>query len=116
MVSSASEGIHVSLQDALAKLPERRGKPYAEVLRHGTMNVEIFAPRGIDTQTPHLQDELYFIIKGKGEFMHGSHRRRFGPGDVLFVPAGMEHRFEKFTDDLSVWVVFYGPEGGESPE
>ena len=39
---------------------------------------------------------------------------RFGPGDLLFVPAGVVHRFEEFTDDLAVWVVFYGPEGGEA--
>lgn len=37
------------------------------------------------------------------------------PGDFLFVPAGVEHRFEEFTDDLAVWVVFYGPDGGERP-
>ncbi len=35
-------------------------------------------------------------------------------GNVLFVPAGMEHRFENFRDDLAVWVFFYGPEGGEA--
>ena len=40
-------------------------------------------------------------------------RADFGPGDVLFVPAGVTHRFENFTADLTVWVVFYGPEGGE---
>jgi hypothetical protein len=34
---------------------------------------------------------------------------------VLFVPASVEHRFEDFTDDLVVWVVFYGQEGGEAP-
>jgi hypothetical protein len=33
---------------------------------------------------------------------------------VLFVPALEEHRFERFTDDLIVWVMFYGPEGGEA--
>jgi len=38
----------------------------------------------------------------------------FGSCDMLFVPAGLEHRFVDFTDDLAVWVVFYGPEGGES--
>jgi hypothetical protein len=31
------------------------------------------------------------------------------------VPAGVVHRFEDFSDDLAVWVVFYGPEGGEIP-
>ena len=46
--------------------------------------------------------------------MNGSTRERFAPGDVLFVPAHEEHRFESFTDDLVVWVMFYGPEGGEA--
>ncbi|MEO8164540.1 MAG: cupin domain-containing protein, partial [Betaproteobacteria bacterium] len=35
--------------------------------------------------------------------------------DMLFVPAGVPHRFEMFTDDFCVWVMFYGPEGGERP-
>lgn len=35
------------------------------------------------------------------------------PGDLLFVPAGVVHRFEEFTDDFATWVMFYGPEGGE---
>ena len=38
----------------------------------------------------------------------------FGPGDVLFVPARSEHRFEDFSDDLGLWVVFWGPAGGEA--
>lgn len=40
--------------------------------------------------------------------------RPCGPHDVRFVPAGVVHRFEEFTDDFAVWVVFYGPEGGEA--
>jgi hypothetical protein len=34
---------------------------------------------------------------------------------MLFVPAGVVHRFEDFSDDLAIWVMFYGPEGGEEP-
>ena len=52
------------------------------------------------------------MVSGRGEFVNGSERHAFAPGDVMFVPAGVEHRFEQFTDDLAVWVVFYGPEGG----
>ena len=44
---------------------------------------------------------------------NGPKLERFGPGDVLFVPALEDHRFETFTEDLVVWVMFYGPEGGE---
>jgi mannose-6-phosphate isomerase-like protein (cupin superfamily) len=78
------------------------------------MEVEIYAPRGTDPQTPHTRDEVYVIFSGSGMFVNGPERHPFGPGDVLFVPAGIEHRFEGFTDDLVVWVVFYGPEGGEA--
>ncbi len=35
-------------------------------------------------------------------------------GDFLFVPAGVEHRFENFTSDFATWVFFYGPVGGEA--
>ena len=53
------------------------------------------------------------VAEGRGQFRNGEAVHRFGPGDVLFVPAGVVHRFEEFSDDLVVWVFFYGPEGGE---
>jgi len=37
----------------------------------------------------------------------------FAPGDALFVPAGVEHRFTRFTPDFVTWVIFYGTKGGE---
>jgi mannose-6-phosphate isomerase-like protein (cupin superfamily) len=78
------------------------------------MEVEIYAPCGTDPQTRHTRDEVYVVVSGNGTFVNGQDRHPFGPGDILFVPAGVEHRFEDFTDDLVVWVVFYGPEGGGS--
>lgn len=77
------------------------------------MSVEIYKPAGIDPQTPHLQDELYVVISGTGEFLNAGNRLPFQPGDMLFVPAGIEHRFENFSEDFATWVVFYGPDGGE---
>ena len=90
------------------------GNLAAPVLGHGTLLVEYYTPRGADTQQPHTRDELYVVIAGTGWFVNGPERHRFGPGDVLFVPAGEVHRFEDFGDDFAVWVVFYGPEGGEA--
>lgn len=84
------------------------------MLEHGSLSVEVYAPRGTDPQTPHTRDEVYVVISGTGMFINGRDRHPFGAGDVLFVPAGVEHRFVEFTDDLVVWVVFYGPEGGEA--
>ena len=77
------------------------------------MSVEIYRPVKTDPQTPHKQDELYVIISGTGEFLNDGKRVTFSPGDVLFVPAGIEHRFENFIDDFSTWVIFYGGDGGE---
>jgi mannose-6-phosphate isomerase-like protein (cupin superfamily) len=48
-----------------------------------------------------------------GYFVIGDTRKPFVPGEVLFVPAGVVHRFEDFSDDFATWVFFYGPEGGE---
>jgi mannose-6-phosphate isomerase-like protein (cupin superfamily) len=104
------------LDEAMARLPGPNGERFAEVLKHGTLVVEVYAPREVDAQQPHTRDELYVVMRGSGYFVNGPSREQFGPGDVLFVPAGVRHRFEEFTHDLAVWVVFYGPEGGERDE
>lgn len=104
----------VSVVEALQKLPGPKGERFVTVLEHGTLDIEIYAPRGHDPQKPHTRDEVYFIVQGHGEFCNGSKIERFGPGDALFVPALEDHRFESFTEDLVVWVMFYGPEGGEA--
>ncbi|HYQ82636.1 MAG TPA: cupin domain-containing protein, partial [Rubrobacter sp.] len=78
---------------AMERLPGPGGEWFAGVLGHGSMEVEIYAPRGTDPQTPHTRDELYVVVGGSGTFVNGPERHPFGPGDVLFVPAGVEHRF-----------------------
>ena len=90
-----------------------QGERFVQALAHGSMSVELYAPRGADPQQPHAQDELYFVHTGTGEFVLESQRCPVGPGSVLFVPAGRAHRFENFSDDFATWVVFWGPQGGE---
>jgi len=103
----------VTLSEALEEIPNTGEKRFATVLTRGTLEIEIYAPRGHDPQLPHTRDEIYVVVTGSGLFINGTEKEKFGPGDVLFVPAGVEHRFVDFTDDLVVWVFFYGPEGGE---
>ena len=102
-------------EEALARLPGPVGERFRTLFRHGSLEVEIYAPRGSDPQQPHTRDEVYVVISGSGWFVNGDERHRFAPGDLLFVPAGVEHRFEDFSDDFATWVIFYGPEGGEAP-
>lgn len=107
---------HKSVPDGLAALPGAGGERFVTLFRHGTLEVELYAPRGHDPQQPHRRDEVYIVAAGHGHFVRGEERVSFGVGDFLFVPAGMTHRFEEFSDDLTVWVLFYGPDGGEEED
>ncbi len=91
-------------------------EPYKVLFEHGSLEVEIYRPIGVDEQEPHDRDEVYVVAAGSGYFVNGNTRGPFEAGEVLFVPAGVQHRFEDFTDDFSTWVFFYGPVGGESQD
>lgn len=99
-----------------APIPEGRRSP--EVMQHGSMTMRFYQPKGVDPQTPHDQDEIYIVQSGRGAVVSGPsedklERRTVGPGDAIFVAAHQIHRFLDFTPDFAVWVVFWGPVGGE---
>ena len=100
----------------------------APALSHGTMEVRWYQPQDTDPQTPHDRDELYVVVSGTALFIRADESLPFAdtairvggeekvsvqPGDVLFVPAGTEHRFEAMSPDFGTWMMFWGPEGGE---
>jgi mannose-6-phosphate isomerase-like protein (cupin superfamily) len=103
-----------ALADALGRLSGPGGERYASVIDYGTLTVEVYAPRGTDPQAPHTRDEVYVVMAGTGRFVNGPDRHEFGPSDVLFVPANVPHRFEEFTDDLTLWAIFCSPQN-ENP-
>jgi len=105
---------HVTLAEAISKLNQDGDHPFAVLLKHGTLQVEYFVPRDVDTQSPHEQDELYIIASGHSNFFRNGEVVKCQKGDVLFVPAGMEHRFQNFSNDFATYVIFYGRKGGES--
>ena len=110
----SSEAWMMSREQAEANLPDDPdGFRFWYAMRRGTMKMGLYAPRKIDPQGPHSQDELYVIISGTGDFVNNGDRRQFAPQDVLFVAAGAEHRFENFSEDFAAWVIFWGPLGGE---
>ena len=112
--SDRSNERHLSPAWAKQQLPGDQGEAYRLLFEHGSLEVEVYSPQGTDPQQPHNRDEVYVIISGNGWFVNGGARSRFQPGDLLFVPAGVVHRFEDFSADFATWVLFYGPEGGEA--
>jgi mannose-6-phosphate isomerase-like protein (cupin superfamily) len=106
--------VHVSFTEALGKGPPPTGNLAVPIFSRGTLVVELYTPMGRDPQKPHTRDEVYFVTRGKGQFSDGERRQSVEAGSFLFVPAGCIHCFEDFSSDFAVWVIFYGPEGGES--
>ena len=103
------------LEQVRAQLPDDPSDfRFHYALRRGSMKFGLYEPRGQDTQGPHKQDEIYVVVSGRGDFIKDGDRRSFRPHDVIFVEAGAEHRFVDFSDDFAVWVIFWGPEGGEA--
>jgi mannose-6-phosphate isomerase-like protein (cupin superfamily) len=86
----------------------RSGQPFVEFLRVASMSAEIYAipVGGVDRQTPHAEDEVYLVVRGKAVFRAAGEDRPVQPGTVLYVRAGLEHRFHSIVEDLAVLVLF----------
>ena len=82
--------------------------PYREFLRVPAMSAGIYVlPRhGADRLSPHQQDEIYYVVRGKAKVRMGSEESSIGPGTVLFVEAREEHRFVAIEEELVLLVVF----------
>ncbi len=99
---------HMNPQWALEQLQNETEDTWLELFKSGGTQVEIYKPVGHDPQQPHWSDEVYVVISGSGFFRNADKRHPFKPGDLMFVPAGVDHRFEDFTDDFATWVMFFG--------
>lgn len=103
------------LAQVQVSIPGPSGERSTLVLKRGTCDVKFALPVPPNEQAPHTQDEIYIIVRGRGVLLHDGERDTIETGDLLFVAAGVEHRFEEFTQDFALWRVFYGAQGGEVP-
>jgi mannose-6-phosphate isomerase-like protein (cupin superfamily) len=71
---------------------------------------------GRDAQSPHTEDEIYVVTAGHAQISTPGRTDEVGPGTVIFVPAGEEHRFVDVTEDLVLLVVFGPAFGSRTPE
>lgn len=107
--AAAGRGLHIARASAEHAQPEA-GNLAASLARVRGADIEYYAPVSVDLQKPHARDEIYIIAAGSGTLTVGADSFAVSSGDVLYVPAHVEHRFANFTDDFATWVVFYGPE------
>lgn len=86
---------------------------YLSFLRERNMSAGLYALRAgeLDPQKPHAQDEIYLVVSGRAAITVGEETTYVANGSVVYVPAGVPHRFHHITEDLKVMVVFSPPEG-----
>ncbi|MFJ4772710.1 cupin domain-containing protein [Streptomyces uncialis] len=86
---------------------------YLQFLRERNMSVGLYAldAGAGDPQQPHGQDEVYFVVSGRASITVGMETTLVARGSVVYVPAGVPHKFHHITEDLRVLVVFSPPEG-----
>ncbi|WP_371644138.1 MULTISPECIES: cupin domain-containing protein [unclassified Streptomyces] len=85
---------------------------YLQFLHERNMSVGLYALDAgqSDPQQPHRQDEVYFVVSGRASITVGEETTTVARGSVVYVPAGVVHKFHHITEDLRVLVVFSPPE------
>ena len=86
------------------------GKLYQEFLRVPDLSAGLYVldAGATDPQQPHREDELYYVVSGSATITVGDEQRAVAPGSLVFVGAGVAHRFHDITERLELLVVF-GP-------
>lgn len=89
---------------------EQSKKPYLEFLRAPGLSMGLYAltAGAKDPQHPHLQDEVYYVLSGKGKIRVGSQDRDVHAGSIVYVPKRVEHHFHAIVEDLQI-LVFFAP-------
>lgn len=90
---------------------------YAEFFRAETLSLAIaFWPAGgVDDQEPHTEDEVYYVVSGRGTLRVADEDRRVGPGSIAYVAAGIDHRFHSVEESLTVLVFWSPPRHSNAP-
>ena len=94
----------------------RAGERWREVMRVPDLSVGVYrlAKGADDDQTPHAEDEVYYVLAGRGVLQIGASEHPVGPGSLAFVPAKAKHHFQEITADLELLVFFAPAEGSRA--
>jgi len=102
--------VHFSNITDAEDLRKQSGKRYSEFLRVPAMSAGVYVlpAGGVDPQSPHQEDEMYYVVRGRARMRAGSEDRAVSEGSIIFVAAGVEHRFYEIAEELMV-LVFFAP-------
>lgn len=118
--ASSTYGEHMQAQEIPELDPQPRdadGHGYVDFLSSEKLSVGLAVwPAGsTDRQQPHQEDEVYYVVAGRGRLRVAGEDRAVKPGSLVFVAAGIEHRFHDIEEDLRV-LVFWAPPHTAAPK
>jgi mannose-6-phosphate isomerase-like protein (cupin superfamily) len=111
-VTGAANGEAYSWAD-IERARKDSGESYREFLRVPDLSAGVYrlAAGAEDPQTPHEEDEVYFVVRGSATLRVAGRDLPASEGTLLYVPARAEHRFHSIREDLELLVVFAPAEG-----
>lgn len=94
----------------LERLRQKNEKSYLEFLRISSLSagVYVLAAGSTDTQKPHREDEMYYVVRGRARMRIGGEEQAVAAGSIIFVAANVQHRFYEIAEELVV-LVFFAP-------
>ena len=97
--------------DEISQRQAESGQPYLQFINEGTMSLGLYVltAGSTDEQSPHAEDEIYYVVAGRAAVTVAGERRPVRAGSIVFVAKGVEHRFVDIAEDLSI-LVFFAPE------
>jgi mannose-6-phosphate isomerase-like protein (cupin superfamily) len=92
------------------------GRLYEEFLSAADLSAGLYVldAGATDPQSPHTEDELYYVVSGHGRITVGGATREVTAGSLVFVAADVAHRFHDITQRLELLVVFGPAEGSRA--
>ena len=101
----------------LVSRQDQSGQDYLEFLKVPNLSVGLYTlpAGGVDKQTPHTEDEIYYVLGGSATILVGDENREVSTGSLIYVPANVEHNFHSIINELRLLVVFAPAEYTNAP-
>ena len=97
----------------LSQLVQQRAgsnKPYLEFFKVPDLSLGLYVlpVGGTDPQSPHTEDEVYYVVSGRAQILVAEENRQVQAGSIVYVAKNVAHRFHSIEKELTV-LVFFAP-------
>ena len=73
-----------------------------------SMGLYMLPAGGTDPQSPHTEDEVYYVVNGRAKILVAEQNQDVQAGSIVYVPKNVAHRFHSIEEDLTL-LVFFAP-------